>query len=95
MVERLLCPGGRVLVFEGHPLDNLWRRESTSIELRPDGISYFPTQPNENPGFPSSAVIRETDNDAERPKMLERCWRPGQVINALAAVGLEYVHFDE
>ena len=95
LVERLLSPNGRVLVFEGHPLDNLWRRESDSFELRSDGISYFASQPNENPGFPSSAVIRETDNDPGRPKMLERCWRPGQVINALASVGLEYIHFDE
>jgi len=95
VVERLLSPNGRVLVFEGHPLDNLWRRDSDSFQLRPDGISYFPAQPNENPGFPSAAVIRETEDDAGRPKMLERCWRPGQVINALASVGLEYVHFDE
>jgi SAM-dependent methyltransferase len=95
VVERLLCPNGRVLVFEGHPLDNLWRRDADSFELRPDDISYFPARPNENPGFPSSVVIRETDQDAGRPKMLERCWRPGQVINALASAGLEYVHFDE
>jgi SAM-dependent methyltransferase len=95
VVERLLSPNGRVLVFEGHPLDNLWRRDADSFQLRPDGISYFSAQPNENPGFPSSAVVRETDNDPGRPKMLERCWRPGQVINALASVGLDYVHFDE
>jgi len=95
VVERLLHPGGKVLVFEGHPLDNLWQRDADTYRLRPDGISYFTTHPSENPGFPSSAVIRETGGDAERPKMLERCWRPGQVINALAAVGLEYLHFDE
>jgi SAM-dependent methyltransferase len=95
VVERLLGPGGTVLVFEGHPLDNLWQREAKDFRLRPGGISYFPTHPNENPGFPSSAVIRETNDDRERPKMLERCWRPGQVLNALASVGLEYVHFDE
>ena len=95
VVERLLRPGGRVFVFEGHPLDNLWRRDADSFELRPDGVSYFPAQPNENPGFPSSAVIRETSGDAGRPKMLERCWRPGQVIHALTSVGLEYLHFDE
>jgi SAM-dependent methyltransferase len=95
VVERLLRPNGRVLVFEGHPLDNLWKRDASTFELRSDGISYFAPQPSENPGFPASAVARETGDDADRPRMLERCWRPGQVLNALAATGLEYVHFDE
>jgi len=95
VIERLLRPGGQVLVFEGHPLDNLWQREADAFELRPDGVGYFDEEPYENPGFPSSALIRATGDRAQRPKMLERNWRPGEVINALAAAGLQYVHFDE
>jgi len=95
VVERLLRPNGQVLIFEGHPLDNLWQRDSSSFELRRDGVSYFCSEPNENPGFPSSVVVHETDDDTGRPKMLERHWRPGEVINALTSVGLRCVHFDE
>ena len=95
VVARLLSPNGRVLIFEGHPLDNLWQREAATFQLRPDGSSYFSAEPRENPGFPASVVIRETEDAPARPKMRERCWRPGEVINALAAAGLRYVHFDE
>ena len=95
VVERLLRPNGKVMIFEGHPLDNLWQRKLDSFCLRPDGASYFSTNPNENPGFPSSVIIRETNDQTGRPKMLEQHWRPGEVMSALASTGLKYVHFDE
>lgn len=95
VVARLLRPHGRVLIYEGHPLDNLWDREADSLMLRPDVVSYFPTAPHENPGFPSSVVSRETPAEAPRPKMVERHWRPSEVINALTRVGLRYLHFEE
>lgn len=95
VVARLLKPGGQVMIFEGHPLTNLWQREPNTYQLRDDDSSYFPAEPSENPGFPSSVVIRETEDSPGRPKMLERHWRPSEVINALVSVGLHYVHFDE
>ena len=95
VVERLLRPNGKVMIFEGHPLDNLWQRELDSFCLLPDGASYFSTNPNENPGFPASVIIRETNDQTGRPKMLEQHWRPGEVISALVSTGLKYVHFDE
>jgi len=95
VVGRLLAPGGRVLVFEGHPLDALWDRDADTFRLAADGASYFEEAPRENPGFPASVVARETAEDPCRPKMRERPWRPGQVLNALAAQGLQYLHFDE
>ena len=95
VVARLLRPNGRVLIYEGHPLDNLWEREADTFVLRPDGVSYFPTAPNENPGFPASVVSRETVADGPRPKMVERHWRPSEVINALTVAGLRYLHFEE
>lgn len=95
VVFRLLKPGGRVLIFEGHPLDNLWERDPDEFCLRSDGASYFSENPAENLGFPSSALKRETKDKVERPLMVERLWRPGQVINALVSAGLEYVHYEE
>ncbi len=95
VVARLLRPGGRVLIYEGHPLDNLWDRDAETVLLRADGASYFPTAANENPGFPASALNRATGDDANRPKMAERHWRPSEVLNALTAAGLHYLHFEE
>lgn len=95
VVARLLRPGGRVMVYEGHPLDNLWVRDADGIVLRPDGGSYFPEAANENPGFPLSALSRAIGDNTQRPQMLERHWRPSEVINALTAVGLAYLHFEE
>ena len=94
VVERLLKPGGRFFLFEGHPLDNVWDREASEFILRSDGMGYFEEAPAENPGFPSSVIVRNLGNE-NRPRMLERCWRPGEVINALAGRGLQYAHFDE
>ncbi len=95
VVARLLRSNGRVLVYEGHPLDNLWERTADTFVLRSDGVSYFPTAATENPGFPASVVLREMPDDGGRPKMVERHWRPSEVINALTAAGLTYRHFDE
>lgn len=79
-VRRLLRPGGRVFVFEGHPLDALWDREAEEPRLRL-GVGYFDDKPREAPGFPARVVKREAGEG--RPRMLERPWRPGQVIEAL------------
>ncbi len=95
VVARLLHPNGKVMIYEGHPLDNLWEREADRVVLRAEGASYFPTAPSENPGFPASVVSRETPAAAPRPKMVERHWRPSEVINALTAAGLHYLHFEE
>lgn len=95
VVARLLRPGGRVLIFEGHPLDNLWVRDADTFVLRPDGVGYFPDVADENPGFPISALARAVAGNPTRPQMLERHWRPSEVINALTTAGLRYLHFEE
>lgn len=91
-VHRLLRPGGHLFLFEGHPLDALWDRDADHPVLRA-GMSYFDDGPREHPGFPASVVTRELG--ADRPKMLERNWRPGQIIDALLAAELSLVHFRE
>lgn len=95
VVARLLRPGGRVMVFEGHPLDNLWERDAETVVLRGDGTSYFPQAAQENPGFPVSALLRTSGDTSTRPRMAERHWRPSEVINALTTAGLRYRHFEE
>lgn len=94
VVHRLLGPGGRVYVFEGHPLDALWDRDSEGLRLVDTDVSYFDRQPREAPGFPTT-VVREVAEDRDRPRLLERHWRPGQVIASLVEAGLHIERFDE
>lgn len=91
-VARLLRPGGGLFLFEGHPLDALWEREAEGLLLRED-VGYFDETPREATGFPAAVVARELGRN--RPRMLERRWRPGQVIDALLAGGLELERYRE
>jgi SAM-dependent methyltransferase len=91
-VAGLLRPGAHVFVFEGHPLASLWDRESTDVRLR-GHVGYFDLEPREDPGFPASIVRRESGT--VRPRMLERHWPPGEVIDALIQVGLDIRLFRE
>ena len=93
-VRRILKPGGCIYVFEGHPLDNLWDREASTLELRDDGVGYFDAEARENPGFPAAAV-RDVHPGPGRPAMRERFWRPDQVMAVLAKAGLHHESYRE
>ncbi|MEM7538648.1 MAG: class I SAM-dependent methyltransferase [Chloroflexota bacterium] len=95
VVARLLKSGGYFFVFEGHPMTNLWSRDVDSLQIRTDGASYFPNEAVENPGFPASRLTRVLGEQTNRPQMVERMWRPSEVLNALTNAGLHYVHFEE
>ena len=92
VVARLLRPGGRVFIFEGHPLDALWEREAGQLELRQD-VRYFDAVPRENPGFPADVVERQLG--PPRPRLLERFWTPAEVITSLLSAGLRLELFRE
>ena len=91
-VEGVLKAGGYVFLFEGHPLTALWKQEASGPELR-EGASYFDEHAAELPGFPSGIVRRETGDAG--PRMLERYWRPGEVMGALIARGLTIRRYRE
>lgn len=91
-VRTLLKEGGHLFVFEGHPLDALWDRNAAELTLR-DEASYFASDPREQPGFPGSVVKRSMGNRG--PRLLERYWRPGQLIDALVQEGLTIMHCRE
>jgi hypothetical protein len=91
-VRRLLRERGQVFVFEGHPLNALWDRDAAELKLR-ESASYFASAPQEQHGFPASVVRRAVGESG--PKLLERFWRPGEVIDALVRQGLTLVHYRE
>lgn len=91
-VRRILKPRGHIFIFEGHPLASLWNRDAESLEPRTDA-SYFDDEPAEDPGFPADVVQREVGDG--RPRMLERHWRPGEVMEVLISAGLDINLFRE
>lgn len=92
VIARLLRPGGRVFIFEGHPLDALWEREADLLELRQDA-GYFDRSPRESPGFPADVLERKLG--PHRPRMVERFWTPAEVITSLLSAGLTLELFQE
>lgn len=92
VVARLLKPGGRFLLFEGHPLDFLWETEETGFVLR-EGASYFSDTPLEERGFPYDAALSA---DPTTPvELASRNWTLGQTVTALIGAGLRITHLEE
>lgn len=92
VVARLLRPGGRVHIFEGHPLDFLWKEDAERFELR-DGASYFLDAPQTERGFPYEAAL---EADASSPVQLRsRVWTLGQTVTALIGAGLRIERLEE
>ena len=93
-IHSILKPRGVLYVFEGHPLDNLWDRDSPALRLREDPVGYFDQDARENPGFPAAALHRALPGSA-RPIMKEKFWRPDQIMAALSRAGLRHESYCE
>jgi SAM-dependent methyltransferase len=94
VVARLLRPGGRLYLFEGHPLDWLWDPEAPDFRLRP-GADYFSPSARANTTFPASAIERAIPPGASPPPALERQWTLGAVLDAVLGAGLILERLDE
>lgn len=87
VVARLLRPGGRFYVFEGHPLNWVWETEVAEHRLRADG-DYFAEAPRTNQDFPAAAIARAVPAGEPPPPAIERQWPLGQVVTSLVQAGL-------
>lgn len=94
VVERLLKPGGKLYVFEGHPLDWVWDMEAAEYRLDPVRGNYFSEQLTDL-RWPNPMLERKSGNNEARPRAREHQWTLGAVLNALAATGLRLEHFEE
>jgi SAM-dependent methyltransferase len=95
VVARLLTPGGRLYVFEGHPL--IWMLDPEAAEMRMDPVhgDYFSATIDVGAGWPETYI-----GELDRPKeeltaKYERQWTLGQVINPLIQAGLRVERFEE
>jgi SAM-dependent methyltransferase len=92
-VHRLLKPGGRLYVFEGHPFAELWTLEDDTYILDPECGYYFLETPLESKGWPSTYIGDQIPADQE--SKYERLWRVDQIINAILAANLTLLKFEE
>jgi SAM-dependent methyltransferase len=95
VVARLLVPGGRLYVFEGHPV--AWILDEEAAEIRPDAVygDYFSEMIHAEAGW-SATYIGELDRPKEEltPKF-HRQWTLGQIINPLIDAGLRLERLEE
>jgi SAM-dependent methyltransferase len=95
VIERLLKPGGRLFVFEGHPLNWVWEPEASEYRLRPDGGDYFWAEPRANRDFPASGFKQEVASAPPALSARERQWTLGEIVTRLADVGLRLERLEE
>ena len=84
-VFEMLKPGGRLYVFEGHPLNWVWARDTANWQVI---RSYFEANALPNADFPAMAVEQFAKENAKKPKAYEWQWSIGETVSAVAKVGL-------
>jgi SAM-dependent methyltransferase len=95
VVHRLLAPGGRVFVFEGHPLDWVWDVGASEFRLDPSRGGYFSRRPAGGEVWPRPYLEERDDLDPARLPLHDRQWTLGEVVTALAGTGLRLLRLEE
>jgi len=84
VVARLLLPGGRLFIHEGHPLNWVWDTEADSYVLDPENGNYFSDRFKEGlPVSGSESVARNYQ------------WTLGQIVNSVIGAGLKLEQLHE
>lgn len=93
IVERLLKPGGRLFVHEGHPLDWVWDTDAAEYRLDSQQGDYFSMTLNDQ-RWPMP-FLDEQSRPQVAPRAREHQWTLGDILNALVGVGLTLERFEE
>jgi SAM-dependent methyltransferase len=95
VVARLLKPGGRLYVFEGHPLDWIWDMGATTYQLSSQTGNYFSEAVATDRGWPLFSVPIQEHADKDQLHVHERQWTLGDIMNSLVAAGMRLERFEE
>lgn len=95
VVYRLLKPGGKLYIYEGHPVSEMWTMEDESYVLDPEYGDYFADKPITSSGWPSTYIGDLGKSEEQHAPKHERCWRLGQIINAVLGAGLTLSRLEE
>lgn len=88
VVARLLRPGGKLVISEGHPLNWVWDVDADTHRVSPDARSYFDRSPRPNDDFPAAAVARYAPAESTPPPAWEYQWTLGEIVTGIAQAGL-------
>jgi SAM-dependent methyltransferase len=95
VVARLLAPGGRLYLFEGHPITWILDPAAAEFRLDPRYGDYFSERAEADQGWPAE-YIGELDRPTEELAVkYERQWTIGAVVNALVGAGLRVERLEE
>jgi SAM-dependent methyltransferase len=95
VVHRLLKPGGKLYIFEGHPVSDLWTLEDSTYVLDPEYGSYFQDDIVASSGWPETYIGDLGKPESEHAVKHERVWRTDQIINSILNSGLRLLKFEE
>jgi SAM-dependent methyltransferase len=86
VIVRLLAPGGRLVLFDGHPVEWLFDADADGHWVATD-YDYF-AGPEASRGWEPAYIDRLSIPDAEQSWKFARPWNIGEVVTALVGAGL-------
>lgn len=98
VIHRLLKPGGRFYLFEGHPLGWVWHPDGHVLEFDPNPPygNYFERTVGVTTGWPETYIPKDVVPSAEQQaKKNEHQWTLGDIINSIISAGLILERFEE
>ncbi|MFI5387663.1 MAG: class I SAM-dependent methyltransferase [Fimbriimonadales bacterium] len=95
VVVRLLKPGGKLYIFEGHPITFLWDCTASDYRLDPLYGDYFSDRVFSEQGWPDTYIGDLGKPAEEHAVKHERNWRLGDIVTALSDAGLRFLKLEE
>ena len=95
VAARLLKPGGRLHIFEGHPLDRVWDTGAAEYRLDPRRGDYFQAEPGQGEIWPRPFLDHQQEVEPASLHPHDRQWTLAQVINSVIRAGLRVEFFEE
>jgi SAM-dependent methyltransferase len=95
VIERLLKPGGKFYLFEGHPICSLFDITASEYRLDPVHGDYFTEQVFSEQGWPETYIGDLGKPADEHAVKHERQWKLSDILNALAGAGLRLERIEE
>jgi len=93
--NRLLKPGGKLHVFEGHPLDWVWDVNAAAFQFDPQRGDYFAQRPYTGEIWPKPFIDRQEQVDPASLSLHDHPWTLGQILNSVIRAGLRIEYFNE
>ena len=85
-IHRLLAPGGRLVLFDGHPVEWLFDADAEGHWVATD-YDYF-AGPEASRGWEPAYIDRLSIPDAEQSWKFARAWNLGEIVTALMRADL-------